>query len=313
MGNELLGDKVWSDLAPHLTHAATVNAAIGYVSSTAESVFAPPDGSRLIVDGSDPALRQGLTAPAILRRWKARGIDIRSVPGLHAKCMVITYAGGGRRVVVGSANASHNSGNNLRELAVLVDDPALADSLQALLDGWWAMGDEVTDGWLDRADDIYRAPGSQDGPRRVEPDFIDKDQPLWLGPWSPTDIDLTPEQAVEVQTVRTQFRDFEVEWWLLEPGDDQRVRERHTVVLFRVRTDGRQHGNCNVFAPAQVARVLPGHHGAAPVAVLVRPLDRPRISFTELRRVAPVRDGEVITDEPIAEPKRKEAVFSLWP
>lgn len=158
MGNELLGDKVWSDLAPHLKHATTVNAAIGYVSSTAESVFAPPAGSRLVVDGSDPALRRGLTSPAVLRRWKARGVDIRSVAGLHAKSMVITYADQTRRVVVGSANASKNSANALRELAVILDDSALADSLESLFNGWWAMGQEVDTTWLDRADGVYQAP-----------------------------------------------------------------------------------------------------------------------------------------------------------
>lgn len=313
MGNQLLGDKVWSDIAPHLKRATTVNAAIGYVSSTAESVFTPPSGSRLIVDGSDPALRGGLTSPAVLRRWIARDITVRSVPGLHAKSMVITYADGIRRLVVGSANASENSANELRELAVIVDDEALTDSVENLFNGWWAMGKEVDDTWLDRADGLYQAPRDNDRPRRAEADFIDWSQPLWLGPWSPTNVDLTPEQAVAVQEIRSQFPEFEVIWWLLEHGDEARVLEGHTVVLFGVRPDGSQHGSFNVFGPAHVSQVLPGVDGAAPLAILARPMGRPNIRFTELRRVAAPRDGEVITDKPIAEPHLKDAVFSLWP
>lgn len=89
--------------------------AIGYVGTTAPHVMPLRAGDVLICDASRPAIRQGLTSASALARYRRKGVEIFSLPGLHAKVVAFPTS-----AWVGSANASLNSANNLVEASVRV-------------------------------------------------------------------------------------------------------------------------------------------------------------------------------------------------
>lgn len=313
MTQALLGDRVWENVQPWLAGHKHLDAAIGYVGSTGGKVLVPAPGSRVIVDGSAPALAQGMTSPTVLGRWVRAGVQVASLAGLHAKCMVITPAAGRPVAVIGSANASQHSTTQLRELAVLLDSEELVAAVGAQLDVWWAQADPLDAAWLAWAATVYQRPKGRPPRRRDRASVVNPAAPLWLRDVVDERVTFDQPVAAKLQAFREHHTSHEVAGLGMSDGEAKKIHVGDTVVLYTVGESGPPHGNARADAPAIVARLDPVIGAGEPVAFLVRRPGLPTRRVSEIARAVGLKPADFPVDEPITDQARKDAVFALWP
>jgi len=110
--DELLTGDVWREASRRLSKPAKKFAAIAYVTRATALRFTR--GDVVVCDASDVAIKCGETSATVLRKLSRAGVSVYSCPGLHAKALVC-----GDVAVVGSANLSLSSANNLIEASIL--------------------------------------------------------------------------------------------------------------------------------------------------------------------------------------------------
>lgn len=106
-------DNLWPTLRALARKSATKLAAVSYVTTSKFVAFGRDDV--LVVDATDEAIRTRLCDAKVLSRAVGQGAEVYSLPGLHAKVLVL-----GGTAVVGSANISMTSASSLRLGACLI-------------------------------------------------------------------------------------------------------------------------------------------------------------------------------------------------
>jgi hypothetical protein len=119
MSTDFVADNIW----PQLKLAAKSSrqrcaVAVAFLGKGGSNLLPLPPGSKLVVDASKHSVASGRVCPADLIKFVKRGVDVFSVPNLHAKVFVI-----GRTAYVGSTNISNNSASNLVEAVIRTTDP----------------------------------------------------------------------------------------------------------------------------------------------------------------------------------------------
>jgi len=110
---------LWAEIADRVPTAKTVYAAVAYFAQNGAKLLPLRKGHKLVVDMSIGAVRQGVTDPREVRKLMKRGVQVYSRGTLHSKFIIFDNA-----LLVGSANISFNSRDNLDEAAILTTDPA---------------------------------------------------------------------------------------------------------------------------------------------------------------------------------------------
>lgn len=123
---QLLLSDLWPTVSKLSKSAATVQAAIAYVSSPEHLHLHA--GDTLITDASESAIKAGQTSARVLQEFFRRGVVVYHCARLHAKLLVVDD-----RLIVGSGNASGSSANRLLEAAILTTDPTLVAQAQSFL------------------------------------------------------------------------------------------------------------------------------------------------------------------------------------
>ena len=114
--NRIVSANLWDEIEAIAEQSKTKLAAIAYVTDDSKVQFG--EGDTLIVDASDAAIQTAQTSVRVLKDALKRGAELYSCTNLHAKLMVLE-----RTVVIGSANMSQRSKNNLVEAALITDHP----------------------------------------------------------------------------------------------------------------------------------------------------------------------------------------------
>jgi hypothetical protein len=118
MNTELATDRVWTAISrARKKSKGPAFVAVAYFGQDAAELLPLREGSTLVVDASLGQVKAGATHPADLLKLLNRGVRIFSVPGLHAKVFVF-----GSTALVGSANVSKNSRDDLCEALLLTTD-----------------------------------------------------------------------------------------------------------------------------------------------------------------------------------------------
>jgi hypothetical protein len=125
--------------------------AVAYVGQRSSNLLPLKAGSRLVVDATEEAVREGKTDPKVLRAIKRRGVRVYSRRGLHAKVFVL-----GRTAFVGSTNLSARSAEKLIEALVEVREPAAVSALRSFVDSLCLV--PLTEQALEQLVGIYRPP-----------------------------------------------------------------------------------------------------------------------------------------------------------
>jgi hypothetical protein len=138
----LVSDRLWSEIAD-INRNDKKQAAIAYVSTDLALSFHRDDV--LVVDASDHAIKTGETSARLLVRFAKRGVTLFSLPGLHAKCVVL-----GDTVVVGSANMSAHSRDVLVEAALVTDSSVAVSAAIGWIEGLARVAAPIDDSFLKR-------------------------------------------------------------------------------------------------------------------------------------------------------------------
>ena len=193
----VVSDGLWGEIKKLGSKAGPKFAAIAYVTSDAHVKF--KKGDVLICDASDSAIGSGQTSAKTLRAACARGAQVYSSPGLHAKALVL-----GRVAVVGSANMSISSASTLDEAAIVTDDARAVAGVRTLVEQLAEGADRVDAKFLARIDKItVRAPRRGSTRRRA---VTVRGPRAWLISVSPLDDDKheAENELVEAERERAE-------------------------------------------------------------------------------------------------------------
>jgi hypothetical protein len=159
MSTTFISQNVW----PQLTRAVRAtkqpcDVAVAYFGTGAPKLLPLPKRSRLVVDASDRAVGSGQTNPSDLLVMMRRGVQVFTVPNLHAKVYVL-----GKGIYLGSANVSNHSANQLLETLLHSTDPAVSASARKYVRSLCLH--ELTPTLIARLIKLYRPPHVPGGKR----------------------------------------------------------------------------------------------------------------------------------------------------
>jgi PLD-like domain len=128
---KLLTRNIW----PKITSAAasgsaSANAAVAYFGAGGSTLLPLREGSRLVVDFSERAVKSGQTNPSEIAKLIQNGVDVYNKPNLHAKVFVFR-----NRAFIGSTNVSNTSAFGLQEAAMETRDKKLVASMRRFVHG----------------------------------------------------------------------------------------------------------------------------------------------------------------------------------
>jgi hypothetical protein len=114
------GEKVvWKALRRAFGKGHRADVAVAFLGGGAFARLKLSKGSVLVVNASEEVVRNGLTDPREIQKFRKRGVRVFSDPALHAKLFVLAS-----RVFIGSANVSNKSAGQLAEAVVSTNDSA---------------------------------------------------------------------------------------------------------------------------------------------------------------------------------------------
>jgi hypothetical protein len=124
--SELITKAPWKKITVAASSATRPSfAAVAYFGSKGDRLLPLRAGSKLVVDASLGAVKAGITDPKALRRLHNHGVEVFSMPLLHAKAFAFDSIG-----FVGSSNASTNSADRLIEANITVVDSKMLKSIR---------------------------------------------------------------------------------------------------------------------------------------------------------------------------------------
>ena len=109
----LINEALWQTITDTIRNASHIDAAIAYFGTGGAQLFPLRRGHRLVVDMSPGAVKAGNTNPYEIAILLKRGVEVFTRRDLHAKVIVADKV-----ALVGSANVSKNSKQNLDEAAI---------------------------------------------------------------------------------------------------------------------------------------------------------------------------------------------------
>lgn len=141
--NEFVGTSPWVVITKDVARKrrGPIVGAVGYVGVNAPEVMPLREGDFLICDASERAIKQGVTSAKALAIYLRKKVQVFSQEGLHSKVLATEQF-----AWVGSANASLNSRDNLKEASVRIEGPACRSAFE------WALSLATEDAELSTQD-----------------------------------------------------------------------------------------------------------------------------------------------------------------
>ena len=150
--SQLVTKAVWRKITTAASDAKKPSfAAVAYFGSKGDKLLPLIAGSKLVVDASLGAVTTGITDPKALRRLHNDGVNVFSLPLLHAKAFAFDSIG-----FVGSSNASANSANRLIEANIAIADSKTLKGIRNFVQS--LATDRLDDDALDWLEERYKPP-----------------------------------------------------------------------------------------------------------------------------------------------------------
>ena len=201
-GFRLLTDDVWPRLTKLAREGGAALVAVPYFGTGGAKQLPLAEGSRLVVNCSQAAVKSGQVNPTELLTLLRRGVEIHSSPDLHAKVFVFRS-----RAIVGSANVSERSRDLLHEAAIETSNRDVVRSCREFVRS--LLGDELGEESLKKLARAYRPPRTGAGKGKRPGPLKRKQAPAWIvglgyGDWDETTKKLAP---AERETASKRIRD----------------------------------------------------------------------------------------------------------
>ena len=235
MKTRFVDDDLWSVLRTRLARPHNrVLAAVSYVTDLPAGLGV---GDLLVVDASHAALRAGVTNPAALRQCLKQELEVRSVPGLHAKVVLVDDDW----LLVGSANWSRRSATRLREAGLITDGGEAIASARGFFRRLVRRAQRVDGPFVDAAEKIYRPPKLIAGEARKPSKAARPDSMCWLlACHDGAGDDAFAESQGEMMQSRRKHRSWNVDWTRFDrvsrPAREIREGDRVVFIFEEART-----------------------------------------------------------------------------
>jgi hypothetical protein len=283
--------------------------AVAYFGAGASNLLPLAKGSRLVVDASERSVASGQTCPADLIKLATKGVQIYSVPNLHAKVFVL-----GRAAYIGSANVSSRSATHLVEALLRTNETSAVHAAREFVQNHCLH--ELTPTVLRRLAKLYRPPiipgGNQGKTRQVGIAKRPSLPRLLLaqcgrGDWSVRDLALH-KAAIVVATKRRQHpRSFDLDSFGLE---GKCVYRRGDVVIQVVDEGG---GRQLMMPPGNVLHVRTRRYPKGQVSFVYLELPaRRRRNIKSVARALGCTQNELRSDKVIRDSSFAQALLHAW-
>lgn len=134
---KLITEDIWKEVNNLISqHSSKKTACISYVSTSNLNLV---KGDVLICDASENSINQGHTSIKALKTYIELGVEIFSLGELHSKLLISD-----KYIVIGSANLSENSAENLIESAIITDNKALINESTIFVNMLLRVSEKIT-------------------------------------------------------------------------------------------------------------------------------------------------------------------------
>lgn len=152
MSTAFISQDIWPQLKKAIRNCRQpCNVAVAYFGKGASKLLPLTEGSRLVVDASEAAVKGGQTYPPDLLTLVRKGVAVYSVSNLHAKVYVL-----GRSAFIGSANASRHSEAQLVEALIRTTEPETVRAARKFVEKHCLH--QLTPTLLKKLEKLYRPP-----------------------------------------------------------------------------------------------------------------------------------------------------------
>lgn len=215
----LYGNALWDRIGALTTRATARLGAVPFVGRNALAILGFEADDLLVCAIDDDVVARGLVNPMAVEELVEHGVDVRSVPRLHAKVLIFN-----RTAVIGSMNASENS-KTLIEAGIVTTDSTLVASARSfvlkLADGAPGVTSQELAAWKR----LWRTAAASE-PQLRAPALVDRPtEPfrLLIGECSgqrPDARDRAEAERLEPEGRRLARSGYRTDWrtWMLEPG-----------------------------------------------------------------------------------------------
>jgi hypothetical protein len=307
--------KPWPAITKALRTAGPRHVAIAYVATDADRLLPLKPGDVLVTNLGPAALKSRATNPAVVRTFHERGVNVYSWNRLHAKVAATT-----RLAVIGSANASNNSAQNVDEAVIITDDPTTISAVRAFVTGL-TEAIPVTDEFLDDAQrqwDAGRASGvpGQAGTAIDHQPYIPTTGRMFVQKTTWDNATQGTQQAYDSErrkhrNARGPASVYALESLTLYPDDDDTRPADIYIEVFRDK------GKLWIYPPAVVINQplpIPRSRGKRMV-LLRRRTDLEPIPLgmaTASLRAARVPIGDPFSEHQVKNKRHRQALLDLW-
>ena len=130
MSVKLITEGIWNEITLAVKKSKIKSfVAVAYFGQNGAEMLPLKEGSTLLVDASEKAVKSGQTCPDELLKLYNKGVKIYSLEDLHAKIFII-----GKTLYVGSTNVSGSSKNRLTEAVIKCTDKVSIDEAKAFIE-----------------------------------------------------------------------------------------------------------------------------------------------------------------------------------
>jgi hypothetical protein len=143
--------KIWEKLTAAAINSSKSFVAVAYFSKNAAQMLPLVNGSILVVDASENAVKTGQTCPEELIKLEKLGVKVFSFTGLHAKVFVFDNV-----LYIGSTNASAHSANYLEEAILKMNEKKVVKESVAFIKS--LLIKQLTQTELIQLNEIYKSP-----------------------------------------------------------------------------------------------------------------------------------------------------------
>lgn len=183
MTTRLLSHDIWRKITAAAKKAPDQSfVAVAYFATGASKLLPLTEGSVLVVDASESAVRSGQTNPSDLLTLINRGVEVHSVRNLHAKVFVT-----GDQAFIGSTNVSRHSADGLVEAAIQTDSAAVVTSCRKFVKS--LRGEFVSLEHAKNLQKIYKPPKFSGAKRFGKKKSAPQHDPVWIVPLAHVDWD----------------------------------------------------------------------------------------------------------------------------
>lgn len=196
----LLTGDTWTQITALAQKESSAKVAVAYFGQGASRLLPLKEGSVLVADLSQSAVRSGQSCPQEIIKLIRKGVEVHSCSNLHAKVFAF-----GRRAIIGSMNVSANSAHSLIEAGIETTDPEVVRSCKDFVDS--LRGEHVDLDYACRLAKIYKPPKFSGVKKNATPSH----PPFWAVPLEHSEWETEDDEVFEKyeEVARKKLKDQE--------------------------------------------------------------------------------------------------------